>query len=701
MKNILMIESWIGGTGRLLPVKIRERGYTYTFVTRKLEHYIDSTNDIIHPVIKNATHIITTETNNIDELIPFLLAQNKILHFDGVITVCDYYIDTVVKVAKALNLPMPFFDTVNEVRQKHLVRQVILNAGFPNPEFKVIRSWNEAREAALRIKYPLVIKPGDLASSAYVKLVGNEDELKKAYEAMEKFQQNFRDQPREHLCLLEAFMYGPEFSVETCTFNGETTVLGITDKSVTGEPFFIEEGHMFPADLSKKNEKQIIDLVKSILIEVGFEHGIGHTEVKLTKAGPMIVEINPRPGGNYITELVNYVTGIDLVNIFIDLAIGEKPDLTVVENSFASAAIRFLVPTRDGTVVNFDNTDILDKNSNVVRFSFSPVLGKNVKAPIDNACYLGHVVAVDRTGHNAGKYADEALSSLNFRIEPCQCGINADNKRKEKTIQYNSISDLVKYVLTGNLGINPEDQLVTGACWIQQHTRFSESVPKYNNYYLILRVGKAFGACCVEKGQVDPEIAQKIVGRKVAELLTNSELAVRIAVLDAFLGENVPHREAFNAKKITLPLGTSEQRAIARDQAIVSLLSIHPGQKVGLIGVVNPLVKAIRDQGGVCLPCDFSMEKTLWGDPVASDMTQILDECEMLISTAMTLGNNSFDLILKRVRERGIPWVVYAQTGSAIVPFFLDQGVSAISAESFPFSQFSAEPTTIYCYHSH
>lgn len=35
-------------------------------------------------------------------------------------------------------------------------------------------------------------------------------------------------------------MDGPEFSVESVSFNGETKIIGITDKSLTGSIFYRE-----------------------------------------------------------------------------------------------------------------------------------------------------------------------------------------------------------------------------------------------------------------------------------------------------------------------------------------------------------------------------------------------------------------------------------------------------------------------------
>jgi hypothetical protein len=173
---------------------------------------------------------------------------------------------------------------------------------------------------------------------------------------------------------------------------------------------------------------------------------------------------------------------------------------------------------------------------------------------------------------------------------------------------------------------------------------------------------------------------------------------VRVAALDAYLSRVRPHREAPEAEQITLPTGTPEQRARARDAAIAGLLDIAPGARVALIGVVNPLIEAIRARGGTCLPCDLNLRTTQWGEPVCDDMTEVLARADAVVATGMTLSNGTFDLILEHCRQRALPLVVYAQTGSAVARAFLSAGVTAVSAESFPFSQFSADATVLYRY---
>lgn len=151
-------------------------------------------------------------------------------------------------------------------------------------------------------------------------------------------------------------------------------------------------------------------------------------------------------------------------------------------------------------------------------------------------------------------------------------------------------------------------------------------------------------------------------------------------------------------KRSSCPCGTPEVRARARDAAVAGLLDITEGTEVALIGVVNPLVAAIRERGGVPLLCDFNLKTSQWGDPVTTDMHEVLERAQAVVATGMTLSNGSFDTVLERCRTRGVPLVVYAQSGSAVARAFLGAGVTALSAEPFPFSQFSADPTTLYRY---
>ncbi|WP_121745246.1 DUF364 domain-containing protein [Streptomyces sp. E2N166] len=258
--------------------------------------------------------------------------------------------------------------------------------------------------------------------------------------------------------------------------------------------------------------------------------------------------------------------------------------------------------------------------------------------------------------------------------------------------------ELLAAVLAGEHGPRPADLVATSVFWTHHGTRLAGGNTTYLNQYVLVRLGGSFGGCAFEAGEVDASICRDASGATLDTLLRESPRPLRVAALDAYLSAARPHREATEAEPVTLPAGTPETRALARDAAIAGLLDIEAGARVGLIGVVNPLVAAIRERGGDPLLCDFNLRTTQWGDPVTDDMHEVLDTADAVVATGMTLSNGSFDTVLARCRERGVPLVVYAQTGSAVARAFLGQGVTALSAEPFPFSQFSAEPTTLYRY---
>ncbi|WP_367133185.1 MULTISPECIES: Rossmann-like domain-containing protein [Streptomyces] len=264
-----------------------------------------------------------------------------------------------------------------------------------------------------------------------------------------------------------------------------------------------------------------------------------------------------------------------------------------------------------------------------------------------------------------------------------------------------SVDALVEAVLAGEHGPLPSELTATSVFWLHHGTRLAGGDTTYLNQYVLVRLGGSFGGCAFEAGEIDPSVCRDSSGAPLDVLLRKAPRPLRIAALDAYLSETRPHRAAAaagDAEAVTLPTGTPESRARARDAAIAGLLDIEEGARVGLIGVVNPLVAAIRERGGAPLPCDFNLKSTQWGDPVTDDMHAVLDRADAVVATGMTLSNGSFDTILERCRSRGVPLVVYAQTGSAVARAFLGSGVTALSAEPFPFSQFSAEESVLYRY---
>ena len=407
MAHLLMIESWVGAMSSLLPRAINESGHRFTFVTRDLHHYLRAATAHPHPLLA-AENVLTAETNDVPALLAHVERLHAVLRFDGVISSCDYYLPTTARVAAHLNLPGSDPAAVERACRKDLTRTTLAAAGVPGPRFALADDWPALAKAAAELGYPLVVKPVDLCAGMYVRKVADEAALREAYAAIEAFPVNARNQPRVRTVLVEELLTGPEVSVETVTADGTTHVVGVTDKTIAGDPWFVESGHMFPADLPTGEAEAV---AVAAIEALGLDQGVAHTEVKLTPEGPKLIEVNPRPAGNQITELVRRVTGIDLPAVYAQLAVGERPELRRADTGVRSAAISFLLPPRSGHVSAVRGTEALDAATDVVDWTVKQP-GHRAGEPTSNNSYLGHVVVTDSAGLRARTRAEQLMGGL-------------------------------------------------------------------------------------------------------------------------------------------------------------------------------------------------------------------------------------------------------------------------------------------------
>ncbi|WP_432009803.1 Rossmann-like domain-containing protein [Streptomyces cucumeris] len=261
-----------------------------------------------------------------------------------------------------------------------------------------------------------------------------------------------------------------------------------------------------------------------------------------------------------------------------------------------------------------------------------------------------------------------------------------------------SYAELVERVLDGAYGPDPRTQHIALAFTTRQAVRHPGRTGGYRNEVFSLRLGAAVGSCAVEPGALPDSAVEECVGADVARLLHHELTAVRVAALDAYLLHTVPHTTAPGARPLTLPAGTTLDRSRARAGAVVDLLDLAPGRTVLVIGVVNSLLEQLRSRGLHYVPCDLKGGTTEWGEPVATDAHAHLERCDAVLASGMTLGNGSFEPLREHALRHAKPLVMFAQTGSAILPRLLGAGVTAVCAEPYPFFWLDGGPGLIHRY---
>ncbi|WP_436495172.1 Rossmann-like domain-containing protein [Actinokineospora sp. HUAS TT18] len=254
-----------------------------------------------------------------------------------------------------------------------------------------------------------------------------------------------------------------------------------------------------------------------------------------------------------------------------------------------------------------------------------------------------------------------------------------------------ALATLIERVRAGELGPDPAGQRVSVGFVTQQGVRHASRGQSYRNEVVSLRVDRAVGSCAVEPGEVGD--IHDCVGATIADLLHHPSRPIRVAALDAYLMSAHPH-ETSGAEAVRLAPGSSLEKSMARASAVIDLVDARPGQRVLVIGVVNSLLHHLRARGIAYVPCDLKGGRTEWDEPIATDAERALADCDIVLASGMTLGNGSLDPLLRS----GKRVVLFAQTGSAVLPHLIGHGVDAVSAEPFPFFWLDGGPSTIHLY---
>ena len=245
---------------------------------------------------------------------------------------------TVSKVAAGLGLPGNSPECVRLSTNKYAMREAFTKAGVATPKFYRV---DRMEVYLFGMRLPLVVKPTDRSGSRAITKVMDFSQLEEAI-------QKAVDQSFEKQAIVEEHIEGEEYSYETISYGGKHRNLAVTKKYTTGEPHFIETGHVEPCNLSEDMMYKIHYVMRRALDALKITNGASHAEFKITPEGHVrVIEIGSRMGGDCIgSDLVPLSTGYDYMEMVIDTACGMEPKLAV-KTEPKKAEVRFLFTLED------------------------------------------------------------------------------------------------------------------------------------------------------------------------------------------------------------------------------------------------------------------------------------------------------------------------------------------------------------------
>ncbi|GAA0448356.1 argininosuccinate lyase [Actinoplanes capillaceus] len=381
--RIAFLESSFSGTGNEAIRCAKRLGHHVTLITRDVDLYRRAGRGFDESLIDQ---VITCDTEDAETVASMVTRYGGV---DALLTVSEWHVVVTAKTAALLRLAGADPGAVMAARDKSRTRALCSASGVPIP------AYHRLTDAVLPPAFPMpcVIKPVDGALSSGVKLCRTDEEARQHIQALldRCAEPNERGQRRTPAVLIEEYLVGPEFSVETLTYEGRTHIVAITQKLLSSPPMFVETGHVVPAALPEPTWQACADLVRDALAAIGYEFGAAHVELRVTASGPKLIEINCRPAGDLITHLVTLASGVDLITELLGMHLGQAPRLTPERRD--AAAIVFL-PSQDGVVDRLEGMPRALAGPGVSDVSLYVGEGAELVAAGSNSDRLGHVIAV-------------------------------------------------------------------------------------------------------------------------------------------------------------------------------------------------------------------------------------------------------------------------------------------------------------------
>lgn len=328
---------------------------------------------------------------------------------DGIMTLAtDMPMRGVAKTSDKLHLHSINYETAVKATDKYDMMKAFKEHDVPSPWFFVVDTLEELNAHKDEVSFPCIIKPTDNAGSHGVAKVYSFQELLDNYEYAHSCS-------RHGKVIVEEYLDGSEVSVEVMVVNGGVNILQITDKITTEAPHFVEMGHTQPSQLPISTQEAIRNVTVAACKAIGIDKGPAHVEMKVTKRGPVMIELGARMGGdNITTHLVPLSTGIDMVGSTIKVALGEAPDIEPTLH--CGSAIRYFeVPF--GTIKAIENMEEAKKVPGVKQITFTKEMGEESTPIHCSNDRIGFVIAQGATAKEAVKACEEAMSIINVVIE--------------------------------------------------------------------------------------------------------------------------------------------------------------------------------------------------------------------------------------------------------------------------------------------
>jgi len=260
-----------------------------------------------------------------------------------------------------------------------------------SPKFSLMRP-NEP--IAKNLTFPLIVKSPKSTGSKDVLLATDADQLNNHLKAL-------RSKNPYETIMIEEYLEGPQYLVEAVVYQRQSHVIGIIEQEITQGKRFIITGYGVLVKAPVDIQAGIEEVLQSIVKAFDIENGALHLELRLTKNGWKLIEINPRISG-----------GASLVEETLKLLLGEEPNLKPRHKKFVYT--KYVIVESKGILEKVIGRTRATNSTGVVEVYVKPRKGTLLTPPLSMGHRYAYVIAQGSTLSEARNHATNAAKEIKF-----------------------------------------------------------------------------------------------------------------------------------------------------------------------------------------------------------------------------------------------------------------------------------------------
>ncbi|MGH8081188.1 MAG: ATP-grasp domain-containing protein [Lysobacter sp.] len=291
----------------------------------------------------------------------------------------DHLQTSTALVAQNFNVPGKDWRVCYAAKNKAAMRKRLREFGLPTPWF---HSWTQGQPLPADARYPVVAKPREGVASLDVQLCATPEEL-------QAYGQTFWNRFPGRTVLLEGFLRGPLFTLETLSDGRHTRAVGGFDVRLSEPPHFIELEATWNGPIGLRHRDQALAQV----LAFGVNFGVCHSEFVLTEQGPVLIEINYRSIGDGREFMLDRLFDGQWFEHILRLQLGQALDLRAWQTP-KQGLVRYYVAKYSGRLVQASEDRIQSSDRSHAVYRSLRKAGEEVRLSQSNKDYLGSLSVI-------------------------------------------------------------------------------------------------------------------------------------------------------------------------------------------------------------------------------------------------------------------------------------------------------------------